>query len=660
VKYSIRLAALLLVIAAAIAPTRSGTGARAARADGGTKNPFVLGIDGMDPHLLEKFTAEGRMPHFERLMKEGSYAHLGTSVPPQSPVAWSNFITGMDPGGHGIFDFIHRNPKNYLPTFSAALVEEPKKILKLGSWRIPLSKGKVLLLRKGEAFWQILGEHDVPCTIFRIPSNFPPVESKAKAMSGMGTPDLLGTYGTFSYFTDDPSMATLDVSGGKIYPVSVRGGKAASALVGPENTMKEGKPHLEVPLVVYADKESKAAKIVVGDKQLILEVGEWSDWVEVSFPILGPLHSVKGICRFHLRSIDPYLGLYASPVNIDPAHPALPISTPPGYAASLYKKIGFYYTQGMPEDTKALEWGVLSDGEFIEQTGIVFGERLKMLDAVLDDYKGGLGFFYISTLDQSTHMLWRNMDPKHPAHTAEAARYSDALENLYTRMDSVLGVVEKRLPEGTALIIMSDHGFAPFYKKFNLNTWLLENGYIEVRRPDELERHHLLSDVDWRRTRAYGLGINGLYINLKGREKKGVVKPGREYDELLDEISRKLLAVRDPETGEPVIGRVYKTREVYHGNETANAPDLIVGYHRGYRCSDKSALGNFTREIITLNTSKWSGDHCMASDEVPGIFLSNRKIVLQNPDLTDLAATILDYYGIKKPDDMVGEPLFAH
>ncbi len=624
------------------------------------KNMFVLGIDGMDPRLLEKFAGEGIMPNFTKLMNQGSYSPLGSSVPPQSPVAWSNFITGMDPGGHGIFDFIHRDSTTYLPTFSAALVRDPRNIIKLGSWRIPLSSGKVLLLRKGRAFWQILDEHNIPCTIFRVPSNFPPVESDARSMSGMGTPDLLGTYGTFSYYTDDPAFASLNVSGGRIYPVQVDNGAIETTITGPENTMKEGKPDLTAPLSVYIDRQNRAAKIDIGGEEIILETGEWSPWVEVSFHIIGPLHTVRGIVRFYLKSLEPFFRLYMSPVNIDPAHPALPISIPGGYASELCKKIGLYYTQGMPEDTKALEWGVLDDNEFIHQADIVFKERLKMLDAALDEYESGFNFFYFSTLDQSTHMLWRNMDPDHPAHTADAARHQLALRNLYARMDSVLAVVQKRLPPETALIVMSDHGFAPFYKKFNLNTWLYKNGFLRLNNPDELEEHHLLGDVRWSRTRAYALGINGLYINLRGRERHGSVRPGRDYEALIHELTARLIAVRDPESGEPVIGRVYRTSRIYHGNEQANAPDLIVGYHRGYRSSDQSALGNFTKDIITLNTSKWSGDHCMAAAEVPGVFLSNRKIAVEDPNLTDLAATILDYYGIPKTRGMVGRALFAH
>jgi len=610
------------------------------------KSVVILGIDGMDPILLQRFVEKGRMPVFQKLMEEGSFSLLQTSIPPQSPVAWSNFITGMDPGGHGIFDYIGRNLKTYQPAFSLTHIDEPGHTLHIGDWVIPVSAGKATLLRKGKAFWQMLDEHDVPYTISRIPSNFPPVDCKGRTLAGLGTPDLVGSYGTFSFFTDDPTFASLDVSGGAIYPVTVENDGIAAVLIGPENTLKTDKPLLRAPFAVYADRANRAAKILIGSTELILKVGEWSPWVEVSFDVIGPLRSLKGICRFYLKSIDPRFNLYVTPINIDPARPALPLSTPPGYVTELYKKIGFFYTQGMPEDTKALEWGVFDDGEYIRQARMVLEEQRRMLDCALDDYHGGLLFFYISTLDLCQHMLWRNMDPEHPAHSAEAALYKDQLEDFYAEMDAIVDHVMKRIPADAALIIMSDHGFSPYYRKFNLNTWLLENGYLELIDPAAMEASHLFGNVHWRRTRAYAVGFNGLYVNLRGREEKGTVREGAEYEALLDELGTKLLSLKDPETGEFPIKSVYRASEVYHGAETKNAPDLIIGYRRGYRCSDQSVLGDFTRDVFSYNMDKWSGDHCIAPEEVPGVLVSNRKLRVKDPRLSDFAATILALFDV--------------
>jgi predicted AlkP superfamily phosphohydrolase/phosphomutase len=564
----------------------------------------------------------------------------------------------MNPGGHGIFDFIHCDRSNYLPLFSEALVESPKKTVRIGRFVIPLSAGRVELLRKGDAFWQLLDRKDVPYLIFKIPSNFPPVESKGISLSGMGTPDILGTYGTFSFFTDDPTFASMDVSGGQVIPVTVSENQIQTAFIGPENTLLAEKPVLQRPFTVSIDPENATAKITIDEEVILLREGDWTPWFELSFDVMGPFKKITGIVRLYLKALSPYFMLYATPININPADPALPISTPPGYAKQICRKVGYYFTQGMAEDTKALEWGVFDDGEFIEQANFVFDENNRLLDAVLDDYRGGFLFFYFSTLDQTTHMLWRDFDPDHPAHTADSGPYMKQTERYYAQIDSVVGAVEKRLPEDAVFIVMSDHGFAPYYWKFNLNTWLYQNGFIALLNESNITDQPLFRNVFWRRTRAFGLGINGLYVNLRGREAEGVVKPGEEYEALIAEISEKLLAYRDPETGAAPVKHVYRSKDVYQGDQVEIGPDLVVGFARGYRCSDESALGDFSNEIISPNLSKWTGDHCMATDEVPGILVANRPLLVSDPALTDFAATVLHLYGVERPKSIGGRPLF--
>ncbi|MEJ2719652.1 MAG: alkaline phosphatase family protein [bacterium] len=655
------LGCLLFLILALILVSLNNCGGSDALPPSEVKNVVILGVDGMDPRLLERYTSTGIMPNFKKLMDEGSFAPLATSNPPQSPVAWSTFITGCDPGVHGIFDFIHVDHSNYMPEFSAALVSSPAKTIKIGSWVIPLSSGKVELLRRGEAFWQCLDTKNIPYTIFRIPANFPPVDSKGVTTAGMGTPDVLGSYGTFSFFTDDPSFQSLDVSGGQIIPITVDNDMFTSHFIGPDNTFKVDNPPLTRDFTVSIDRDNKAARIDIdGGETVLLSEGDWSDWIQLEFNPLGPFHKVTGITRLYLKSLAPYFELYATPINIDPSNPALPISTPPDFCKKLYEKIGFYYTQGMPEDTKALEWGVFNDGEFVDQANFVFTERERMLDAILDDYKGGLLFFYFSTLDQTGHMMWRNIDPAHPGHTEAAAKYAHQMEKFYARMDSTLGVVRERIPKDALLIVMSDHGFAPFYKKFHLNTWLYKNGYISLLDASNLDNSPLFKNVFWRRTRAYGLGINGLYINLRGRDAEGAVKPGPEYDALVKEISDKLLAYRDPATGAPVIEDVFKREDIYHGPMAEKGPDLVIGFHRGYRCSDESALGGFSKEVLTPNLSKWSGDHCIDPEGAPGIIVANQPILVKDPALIDFARSILKIYDVEPAPEMRGRPLFDY
>ncbi|HEU4929379.1 MAG TPA: alkaline phosphatase family protein, partial [Candidatus Krumholzibacteria bacterium] len=464
------------------------------------------------------------------------------------------------------------------------------------------------------------------------------------------TPDLLGSYGTFSFYTNDETWRGATVSGGKVYPVDVVDGHARALLEGPRNSLRKTRPVLTREFSVDVDAEHAAARISVGDEETFLLAGEWSDWVTVEFP-LAPLKSLRGMVRFYLRSASP-LQLYASPINIDPSAPALPISTPDDYARELAARVGRFYTQGIAEDTKALEAGAFGDAQFVEQSDTLLAERGRMLDAVLDDYDGGFLFFYVSTIDQSCHALWRNADPQHPAHPA-SGEFADRFGELYQAMDRMLGHVRERIPADATLIVMSDHGFAPYYKKVNLNSWLHQNGYLALIRADEVGQHPLFNNVFWRRTRAYAAGINGLYLNLAGRESKGIVTQ-TESDALLDEIARGLLALRDPETGEQVVTRVDRARDVYHGAETAQAPDLIVGYNRGYRGSDDSALGTVTSDVIVPNLGTWSGDHCIDYRWVPGVIVTNRRLTAGNPSLLDMPVSILAAFGVDKPKAMTG------
>ena len=647
-------ASLLLIAAAMLLSCQSAPGH--SHSD---QRLIILGIDGMDPKLLHGFMREGKMPNFAKLEAEGDFRQLRTSIPPQSPVAWSNLITGMNAGGHGIFDFIHRNPKTLRLYFSASRVEGPKHAIHLGSWAIPLGGGSAEQLRKGVAFWQLLDQHGVPNTIFRIPSNFPPVPAKGKTLSGMGTPDLRGTYGTFSFYTDDPAAVAGAVEGGQIIPVLVENSRVTANLIGPDNSFRKGSPAAEEPFSVAVDPLESVAKVTVQGREFVLREGEWSDWIRVEFQLVPFLANVKGMCRFYFKQAHPRFQLYVSPINIDPADPALPISTPSSYSRFLTDEAGEFHTQGIAEDTKALSDGVLDDNEYLRQARTVLAEHRRIFDAEFPRFNRGVFFFYFSSLDLNSHMFWRLMDPKHPEYDATlAAQNGSVIEDFYEQMDQVLGEVLSRLDDHTTLLVLSDHGFAPYYRSFNLNTWLLDNGYIKLKSDASRNASEPLAEVDWTQTRAYGLGLNGLYINLRGRESNGIVEPGSMADRLMAEIRTKLLAVHDPKSKQPVITRVDLATEVYQGSYATEGPDLIVGYNRGYRAGWQTILGAFPPEEIEDNTNPWSGDHCMDYTLVPGVLLSNRKIVAEAPALTDIAPTILAEFGIAKAKGMIGQSVF--
>jgi len=624
----------------------------------GERKLIVLGIDGMDPQLLTKFMQEGKMPNFAKLAAMGSFKPLTTAIPPQSPVAWSNLITGMNAGGHGIFDFIHRDPKTMELYFSASRVEPPKHSLSLGNWVIPIGSGSAEQLRQGKAFWQILDDHGVPNSVFRIPSNFPPVSAKGNTLSGMGTPDLRGTYGTFTYYTDSPMATAGAVEGGQIVPVQVENSQVSAQLIGPDNSFRKGSPPATETFKVSIDPLEPVARIAFQDQEFVLREGEWSSWTPVEFQLIPFFGNVRGMCRFYLKQVHPRFELYVSPINMDPANPALPISTPASYSSELAEEAGKFHTQGIAEDTKALSDGVLTDKEYLEQAHTVLAEHRRIFDQEFPKFRQGMFFFYFSSLDLNSHMFWRLMDTKHPGYDASlASQYGSTIEEFYQQIDQVLGEVLPRLDEHTTLMVLSDHGFAPYYRSFNLNTWLSQNGYLTLKPGANLDDNAPFSAVDWSHTRAYGLGLNGLYANVRGREKEGIVDRA-QADAVMNEIRQKLLSVRDAKNGESVVTRVDLASEAYQGPHAHDGPDALIGYNRGYRAGWKTILGSFPAEVFEDNANPWSGDHCMDYTLVPGVLLSNRRIDASSPALTDIAPTILAEFGIAKAKGMMGESVF--
>ncbi len=618
---------------------------------------IVLGMDGMDPHLVYRMMQSGKLPHFVKLARLGSFSTLCTSTPPQSPVAWSNFITGTDPGGHGIFDFIHRDPVTYFPYLSTSRAEPSKRNISLGGYVIPLSKGKVFDLRKGRPFWEIMEEHEIPSTVIKIPSNFPPTPTRQRVLAGMGTPDILGTYGIFSYYTDEPITIDEDIGGGRIVPVVPRDNCVRSQLIGPKNTYKADNPDATVDFTVWIDAVSPVAKIVVQDQEFIVAQGEWSPWIKVRFKMIPGVH-VSGICRCYLKEVRPHFKLYVTPLNIDPSDPALPLSTPESYARELAAHHGPFFTKGLPADTKAMDHGVLDEAAFLAQDDIVLQEDLALFEYELDRFESGLLYHYVSSTDQRSHMFWRFMDQQHPAYDRRlAAEFGMTIENIYIEMDRLIEKTMQKMDKRTILVVLSDHGFTSYCRSFHLNTWLRDNGYLVLTDPTASEEAEFFEHVDWSRTKAYALGFNGLYINQRGREGKGIVSPF-EKEALMNELAQKLTQVTDHAAGgaRPVL-KVYKATECYSGPYVHEGPDLIVGYRQGYRASWQTALGKVPKEMIDTNTKKWSGDHCMAPDVLPGILLMNRPVQRPNPCLYDVTATLLACFGIPIPKEMKGQSL---
>jgi hypothetical protein len=533
-----------------------------------------------------------------------------------------------------------------LPYLSTSRTE-PGRAIDLGPWHIPLGAGKVVLLRRGAAFWETLERHGIETTIVRAPANFPPSGTATHELCGMGTPDLLGTYGIFTLYTTDASgYAEIDPSGGRIVVGERIDGVFRSALRGPDNPMRRAATGLTAEFAVYEDPAQPLAKLVVGDESRLLEQGEWTDWVPVSFRF-APARALHGMCRFYLQQLRPTLKLYASPINLDPMQPALPISRPPDWAAKLATATGRFYTAGMPEDTKAYSAGVFGPDEFLAQARLAADEHVRQYRYILDHFHSGLLFQYFGTTDLVSHMMWRSLDPGHPAYDAgRDARFADVIPSVYADMDAIVGYTLAHVDPATTIVVMSDHGFTSWRRVFHLNAWLMQEGYLAARDPHLAADAGMLSNIDWEHTRAYGLGLNGLYVNLRGRERWGIVAP-ESRPALLDEIAAKLLATRDPATGAPAVTRADRSDRAYSSRGALDVgPDLIVGYAKGTRCADPSALGTLSDTVFSDNTAAWSGDHCMDYTTVPGILLANRPLARPAATLTELGASILAEFGV--------------
>jgi len=605
------------------------------------KRLVFLGLDGLDPRMTERLMAEGKLPNLARLAAEGSYTRLRTTFPALSPVAWSTFATGVSPARHNIFDFLDRSLKSYVPQLSSARVGQPSRVLRLGRLRIPLSRTPVELRRKSQPFWKILGRHGIGCTILRVPITFPPEKFDGRLLSAMCTPDLKGTQGSFSQFTTRVERAKYE--NGSRYPLRRVADGFAGEIEGPTDTFLEGSPALRIPF--HVARRNGAYELRVQGRRCPLHPGEYTPWQRLRFrTAIGA--TAGGIARFLATETEPEFSLYMTPLNLDPERPALPISHPPYYAAYLANLLGTYATVGMAEDTWALNEGAIDEDAFLRQAWDIFAEREAMFLNALENTRRGVVACVFDTSDRVQHMFYRRLGTAHS--------HAGVIEEMYRRMDSLVGKAMADARGGTALFVLSDHGFCAFRRGVNINAWLRDNGYLSLKNGGR-ESGSFFEGVDWSRTRAYALGLGGFYLNMKGREALGIVD-GREAELLKAEIIRKLGALRDDDGAAP-IRNVYPTASLYRGPYLDAAPDFIVGYNEGYRCSWEGAVGKVSAEAIADNHKAWSGDHCVDPTLVPGVLFSNRKIGAADPGIEDLAPTALSLFGVDLPAWMEGKPL---
>lgn len=620
------------------------------------KKVIIIGLDGMDPNLAEEFMNKGEMPNFKKLKDEGTFSRLATSYPSISPVAWSSFMTGVDPSHHNIFDFITRDPCTYQPMLTSAEIGKASKVLPIGKYMIPLGKPKMKILRKSQPFWKILGKFGIFSSILRVPITFPPEEFNGVLLSGMCVPDLKGSQGTFSHYTTDSSRTNVE-TGGESRLVEIKDNTINTHLYGPENTLVKNGKELTLPIKIKIDRKNNKARVDISGQSFELEPRTYSPWIKVAFKP-GLTIKVNGICRFYINEVEPDFDMYVTPINIDPEEPALPISHPFVYSIYLAKLQGPFGTLGLAEDTWALNEGVIDEEGFLDQAYLLYEEREKMFLNAIEKTPQGLCACVFDTTDRIQHMFFRCLDESHPANRGkEVEKYKNVIEDMYIKMDGLIGKVMDKLDDKTVMFVISDHGFTQFKRGINLNTWLFNEGYL-VLKDGKTNSGDWFESVDWSRTKAFSLGLAGIFINRKGREVSGVVEEGQELSELKSELVTKLTGLVDEQYSEVSINEVIDTDATHGGPYKYDAPDLLIGYNAGYRSSWTCAVGKVTDSVFEDNTKHWSGDHCVDPNIVPGVLFSNLKVTKENPHLKDMAPTVLKLFGVNAPKYMQGSSLF--
>jgi predicted AlkP superfamily phosphohydrolase/phosphomutase len=626
---------------------------RAALRRSRVRKVIIVGLDGQDTRLTREYMGQGLLPNFARLQKMGGYADLATTYPAESPVAWSSFQTGCNPGRHKVFDFLVPNRKSYLPELCSARIEPPGRHVSFGRYSIPLGRPRIQFERKSESFWKTLGDHGVFSTIIRVPISFPPEKFRGLLLSAMSAPDLRGTQGTFSYYSEDPEERN-SFTGGTHIGVERSGGKIGSFIVGPVNPVLKDGGEMTIPFSVLVGSNGDEPVLTLHGHRYRLRLKEFTPWIPLEFKA-APGMKVRGICRFYLKETQPHFKLYMTPVNIAPEKPALPISQPITYSMYLSKTQGPFSTLGLAEDTWALNERVLDEEAFLQQAYSVHEERERMLFDAIDKTTRGAVVCVFDITDRVQHMFWRYLEDDHPANRGkDVERHRDEIRKLYQRMDDLVGRVMEKVDDDTVLVVMSDHGFSSFKRSVSLNSWLYQNGYLALR--DQPTGEEWFRDVDWSRTRAYAVGLGGIYLNQAGREARGIVPPGEALS-LKSEIIARLRDLTDPESGATAIRDVYDTAQIYRGPYADEGPDLIVGFAPGYRVSWTSVTGAVAPCIFEDNLKSWSGDHCLNPPDVPGIFFTNRKIKAGSVSIMDVGPTVLDLFGVPVPAHCDGQSL---
>lgn len=575
---------------------------------------IIVGLDAFDPNFFETLHEEGKMPHLSKYVDSGGYSRFQISNPAQSEVSWTSIATGLNPGGHGMFDFVHRNPINY--SINVSLL--PTKPSMLGLQFAPP--------HSAETIFDHAVSNGYPATSLWWPATFPArLASPIQSIPGLGTPDIGGKLGVGILFTasnlgdDTPDKTEIQnlVSGpGK--------GTFSGKLIGPSKKKGRELVPTNIPFSLSFEDEQTATFTLGKYIRLTLKLGEWSPVVEISFKI-SMLISLKAVTRAILVKGRSAPQLYFLPLQIHPLSSAWPFAAPINFAKKTWQSHGPFLTLGWPQDTTGLNEGILTDEQFLALCDDILATREKVFISQLETYREGMLGIVFDTLDRVQHMFWRDRP--------------DLIEHWYLKLDALIGRIEAKLAQtgnlDAQLFMLSDHGFADFNYKVNLNKWLVDQGYLKNKEPNQLT----LSNVDWYQSQAYAVGLNSLYLNLSGREGNGHVSP-ENSDQLLNQIKTELLDWKGPDRAN-VVSSILTNKEAFSGPLASYGPDLMIGYAPGYRASAETGTGTWTEKQIEVNQDHWNADHCIDPAAVPGVIFSNRSLEgLDSPSYKDIPELI--------------------
>ncbi len=621
--------------------------------EAGRRKVLAVGADGADPAILRRLLKAGELPHLARLVSTGALGPLETTFPPVSPVAWGSFLTGVSPARHGVRDFVTKATGMYRPTIGLFNVSTDAAGLPVYTSR-----------RQAPTLAQALGDSGRISFLLKVPGTFPPDPVPGGTLAGLGMPDLRGSFGTSALYTTDPGRERETISGEELPIYALKPGGA-----GMWSSIVEGPGSATVPM--HCRMAGGRLFITLGDAPrsvAALKAGEWSEWLRVAFAVSGR-GEIPGLCRFRVVTLNAnHVELYRTAVQCAPDAPLFPLSEPAGFAADLAARIGPFATLGLPADETGLRQGLIAPDVFLEDAYHGWEEQAAIAEAVVREWNWHLCVAHFFTIDNVQHLFWHYQDPQHPAFTPEgAARYGHEIERAYRWIDAQVGRLLALVDEDTIVMVVSDHGGAPIYRHVYLNAWLQSRGYLRAAEPLSPARGpRKTSGVEWEHTRACMFGTGGIWLNVRGREPRGVVAPGAEYEALRQRISDELLAWHDPENGRLVVKAVFRGEEVYGELARAEGPDLIPALHLGYGLGRGESLGRVVSGVplIEPNRDQWSGGHegPYLPGDVPGVLLvAGPGIRLgaapEGARLIDVAPTILHLLGETVPAGMEGRVL---